>query len=238
MLNVTETRRDFLRAAGLAGAGLALAGCGSLSGRREGKERGAEEVTPVEDLMREHGVLRRTLLVYEESARRLDEARPLPATVIPDAAGIIKRFVEDYHERQEEADVFPRFERGGNRAALAAVLREQHEAGRRLTARIQQLAAPAAASDAESRQPLSAALRLFIRMYRPHAAREDTVLFPAFEQMLTKKEYDAIGERFEERERRMFGEEGWKQFVREADGLEKALGIEELSQFTPPAESA
>src|SRR4051812_18631507 len=53
-----------------------------------------EEVTPLEDLMREHGVLDRILLVYDEVGRRLAEKRDFPADVIPHAARLVRRFIE------------------------------------------------------------------------------------------------------------------------------------------------
>jgi hypothetical protein len=83
----------------------------------------------------------------------------------------------------------------------------------------------------DRRQPES--MRLFIRMYRPHEAREDTVLFPAFRTVVSKKEYEALGEAFEEQEHRLFGPEGFEKIVAEVAGLEKSLGIYELSRFTP-----
>ncbi len=47
--------------------------------------------------MREHGVLRRVLLVYDEIARRIEEREPFPPEALGSAAAIIRRFVEDYH---------------------------------------------------------------------------------------------------------------------------------------------
>ena len=44
---------------------------------------GSKEVLAVEDMMREHGVLRRALLVYAEAAARLRSGqRPLPADAL------------------------------------------------------------------------------------------------------------------------------------------------------------
>ncbi len=60
-----------------------------------------KEVPPAEDLMREHGVLRHALLVYREGLRRIDEGRPTPAPELLGAAALIRRFVEDYHEKQQ-----------------------------------------------------------------------------------------------------------------------------------------
>lgn len=105
--------------------------------------------------------------------------------------------------------------------------------GRRLTAEIQRLAAPAPPRDAEQRQKLSRSLGLFGRMYRPHEAREDTVLFPALHDIVSPQECDSLGEEFEKKEHELFGEEGFEGMVDQVAGLEKALGIYALSQFTP-----
>jgi hemerythrin-like domain-containing protein len=96
------------------------------------------------------------------------------------------------------AYLFPRFEKAGRLVELVTVLRTQHQRGRGLTGDVLQLgAAPPSAS---TEKQLRDALHLFIRMYRPHAARENTVLFPAFHELVTHKEYESLGEVFEEKE--------------------------------------
>jgi len=70
-------------------------------------------------------------------------------------------------------------------------------------------------------------------MYRPHAAREDTVLFPAFRSVVSSKEFDALGEEFEDREQELFGKKGFVNMVNAVAEIEKKLGIYELAQFTP-----
>src|SRR6516165_4670934 len=99
-------RRHFLRAAaglgavGLAGGRPLMAGAEKPKKKAVGKEE--EEVSPAEDLMREHGVLKRVLLVYGEAARRLDVSEGLPPETLADSAKIIRSFIEDYHEKLEE----------------------------------------------------------------------------------------------------------------------------------------
>jgi hemerythrin-like domain-containing protein len=157
------------------------------------KEKGEEEVSPAEDLMREHGVLNRTLLVYEEALRRLaSQPLELKPEVISDAARLLRRFIEDYHEKLEEDYLFPRFETAGQHVALVQVLRQQHDAGRRVTDRILQLATLSVLKDPTERSRLTNALQQYIRMYRPHEAREDTVLFPTLRKIITPNEYDAL----------------------------------------------
>lgn len=80
---------------------------------------------------------------------------------------------------------------------------------------------------------LNRLLSSFILMYRPHEAREDTVLFPALRKIITKHEFDSLGEDFEKREHQLFGEGGFNRFVDKVAGIEKQLGIYELAQFTP-----
>jgi hypothetical protein len=73
---------------------------------------------------------------------------------------------------------------------------------------------------------------MFIRMYSPHEAREDTVLFPAFRAMVTPDEYNALGEYFENKELEQFVGIGFEEIVDKVAAIEKTLGIYDLSQFT------
>jgi hemerythrin-like domain-containing protein len=237
MQSIHPHRRAFIGFLGAASSGLVLFGCGRRQpGEGEKEERaeeGAEEVSPAEDLMREHGVLNRVLLLYEESARRIESRKDFDPAVLASAAGIIRRFIEEYHEKLEEDFLFPRFEKAGKLTDLVAVLRTQHQAGRGVTAQIESLAKPSTLKTSAERRKLGDALRTFIRMYRPHEAREDTVLFPALRTIVSPHEYDALGEQFEDEEHKRFGEEGFERIVDEVAGLEKSLGIYELAQFTP-----
>ena len=213
---------------------LATAGVARAATRKKPAEPKDEEVSPAEDLMREHGVLRRLLLVYEEALRRLDGKGEFPADHVKNAAAIIRRFIEDYHEKLEEEFVFPRFERAGKLVDLVTVLRSQHRAGRALTDRILGLAERTPMGDDTHRREMGDGLRGFIRLYRPHAAREDTVLLPAFRPLVGSREYAELGERFEDREHELFGKEGFEGTVAGVAKIEQALGLYDLAQFTPP----
>lgn len=234
-------RREFLMhsrgvLAGLAGITSSLAVPHlALGAQNEKKEqtKESEKVSPAEDLMREHGLLNRILLIYDHHIHLLDSKQGFDSSILASAADIIKRFVEDYHEKLEEDYLFPRFRKAGKLVDLVDVLLTQHQAGRRLTFEIRQLATPATLKDEAGRGKLAAALHWFIRMYRPHEAREDTVLFPAFHDIVSPNEYDGLGEEFEKKEDQLFGEEGFFKVLDEVATLERKLGIYELSQFTP-----
>jgi hemerythrin-like domain-containing protein len=112
-------------------------------------------------------------------------------------------------------------------------LLEQHRAGRRLTEGITKLAASGVMENRDKKRQLVQYLRLFTRMYRPHKAREDTILFPAFHLIVSPSDYDSLGDVFEEKEQELFGKDGFEKVVEEVASLEKKLGISELSRFTP-----
>jgi hemerythrin-like domain-containing protein len=201
------------------------------AGKKKAQEAG--DVAPPEDLMREHGVLNRILLVYEDCMRRLATQRPFPVETLASAADIIRRFIEQYHEKLEEDYLFPRFEKANKLVDLVATLRRQHQAGRGLTETILKLANAASLQAEQSRAKLVETLRLFVRMYRPHEAREDTVLFPALRSVVTPKEFAALGDTFEDKEHELFGKAGFEGIVVEVGKLEETLGIHDLAQFTP-----
>jgi len=235
--SVTD-RRAFLGAAAV-GMGVLLtrpAHAGQVVQKPAGQtadQKDEADISPPEDLMREHGVLKRILLIYEEAIRRIAAKQDLPPEALKDAAGIIRSFVEDYHEKLEEDFVFPRFEKAGKLVELTKVLRVQHQAGRRLTDVTLQLATAAALKNPDESRRLSESLRQFIRMYSPHEAREDTVLFPAFRSVVSAHEFDALGDDFEKKENELFGDEGFEKNVDKVAALEKQLGIYDLAQFTP-----
>jgi hemerythrin-like domain-containing protein len=241
MTNDSASRRDFFRVSTLAGTGLLLASATPIcaadpkpeSAKDTTKPKPEEDVSPAEDLMREHGVLKRVMLVYDEVLRRWDKKQEVPPEILADASGMIRHFVEDYHEKLEEDYLFPRFEKANQLTDLVKTLKAQHQAGRKVTDIVMQRANARDLKDAVERSKVAEAIRQFNRMYAPHEAREDTVLFPAFRSLVSANEYDSLGEDFEKKENELFGAEGFEKMVDKVAGIEKKLGIYDLAQFTP-----
>jgi hemerythrin-like domain-containing protein len=244
MPELPSTRRVFLQRTSITSAGLFLPTVAfavpqkpqaSEKDKDDEKEKGkdAEKISPAEDLMREHGVLNRILLIYDEHLRLLAAKQTFDGAVLASAADIIRHFVEEYHEKLEEDFLFPRFRKAGKLVNLVDTLLAQHKAGRELTAQIKELSSIATLKYVSDSEKLADALRAFLRMYRPHEAREDTVLFPAFRSIVSSHEYNALGEDFEKKEDELFGDEGFFKVVDQVAALEKKLGIFDLSRFTP-----
>src|SRR5262249_9219236 len=219
-------RRFWLKALPVVGISVAVGSVPAAAAEEE------EEVTPAEDLMREHGVLKRILLVYDDVRERIAAGKDFPPQAVGDSGKVIQTFIEAYHEKLEEEHLFPRFRKKGKLVELVDTLEAQHKAGRGVTERIRALVAGGVRSDG-ARKDLEARLHEFVRMYAPHEAREDTVLFPALHEVVSRHEYDALGEDFEKKEHQLFGKEGFEGVVERVGRIEKSLGIYDLAQFTP-----
>jgi hemerythrin-like domain-containing protein len=238
-MNSTSTRRALLLAAASGATAFrpwTRAVAQDDSQRNEDRGPGeVKDVGSVEDLMREHGVLRRILLVYQQCAGRLREGTSVDIAALNRAARLFRTFGEDYHEKTlEEQFIFPPLRKiRGPVAAYADILTLQHHRGRQITDYI---------IDATSRRKLSSARAAalarafggFTLMYENHAAREDTLVFPAWKQALAEHELDELGDKFEEIEQQQFGKEGFDTIVEQVGTIENALGLGDLAQFTAP----
>jgi len=242
-----NTRRAFIHTSAAVGTGLLFSACsggrnaqtgkqaGDANPKKEEHEKGGE-VTATEDLMREHGILRRALLVYTAAAKGL---RTSAASVPPDAlqktANLFRAFGEEYHEKKlEEAFIFPAVKKaGGTAASYPDILVVQHDRGREVTDYILSVTQGAKLGSANA-ESLARALESFVLMYEHHTAREDTIVFPAWKKTLSEKELDEMGEKFEEIEHQQFGEDGFDDANNQIGEIEGSLGLADISQFTAP----
>jgi len=197
---------------------------------------GNDEVTATEDLMREHGVLRRTLIVYAELSDRL---RKPNATVDPaalaESAKLFREFGEDYHEHMlEEQYVFPEVRKvGGPDEKLVEILLLQHRRGREITDYLYTVGTSGRiGGEAEA---LSKALAAMSRMYQAHAAWEDTVIFPAWKKTQSKERLGELAEKFEAIEHERFGKDGFADALDRIVRIEQAVGLADLAAYTAPA---
>ena len=196
------------------------------------KEMLEENIPFTEDLMREHGLLNRVLLIYEEIIKRMDRD-DIQIKALKQAIDIIRDFIEGYHEKLEEDYIFPLFEKNNKEINLVTTLRKQHVKGREITARLEAIVSTHQTLDNKTKKTVANLLKKFINMYRPHEAREDTELFPLVRTLIPEKEFEELGEKFEEIEHELFGEQGFFGVVVRVENIEKSLGIYQLDKFTP-----
>lgn len=202
---------------------------------KEDENKKGGEVTATEDLMREHGILRRALLVYSAAAVKLrTDASSVPPDSLQKTANLFRAFGEEYHEKKlEEAYIFPAVKKGsGEAASYPDILVAQHNRGREITDYI--LSVTQGAKLGSNAEAMAKALEAFVLMYRNHAAREDTIVFPAWKETMTAGQLDEMNEKFEDIEHEQFGEDGFEDAVKQISAIETNLGLADIAQFTAP----
>ena len=148
---------------------------------------------------------------------------------------LVREFVEDYHEKLEEDFLFPEFEKRKSWCRWSRCSGSSTTRTARLTGHDSQGVNRRTVTRQSEWSKIVAVCEAFIRMYGPHAAREDTVLFPALRKILSAKQLDELGDKFEAEENRRFGAGGFEKIVEQVAAIEKQLGIYDLAQFTPKA---
>ncbi len=173
------------------------------------------------------------LLCYREMTAQVQAGGPLDAQDLHDAALIIHDYIEGFHEGLEEGYVFPRLVRAGRLAGTVTTLLVQHARGRVITQFLLGQATARGVASPGTRARIAAAMQAFDRMYEPHEAREDTVVFPAFRQIVPASELAGLGQHFAGLEHQQFGTDEFTAMVARAASIEQNLGIYDLAQFTP-----
>lgn len=193
---------------------------------------GVEYVSLVENLMKEHGVLDRLLLIYEKILEQIELDQKISFYELKRSTEIVKSFIENYHEKLEETYIFPRLEKSKKMVAFVKILKEQHIEGRRLTDYIIDRSTNINLKNLEEKNKLRQVIKDYITMYRPHTAREDTVLFPEFRKLISSPGYEELGRIFKDKEEDLFGKDVYSSIIRDISRIEEELHIHNLSQFS------
>lgn len=199
---------------------------------REQVEVRKETVSPTEDLMKEHGLVERILIMYQRLIDRAAGSQEVDISVIKISAKMIYNYVNNHHERNEERYVFPRFREADYIMDMVNVLKIQHERSRKIAKEMIDISSTGSGISTDDRKRLLSLCSAFVYMYLPHIAHENTILFPAFYDIVSADEMREIGEKMEDEEEKLLGEAGFRGLVGQVSELEKFVGVNELDRFT------
>jgi hemerythrin-like domain-containing protein len=164
------------------------------------------------ELRHEHEVILRALAVLERAADRLAAGRPLDEAALADLVRLCRTFADRCHHGKEEDTLFPLLRAKGMGSPLTVFL-EEHEQGRGYL-RIVESAPPAARA---------AAARRYVWLLRDHIERENGVLFPMADEVLSSEEHAELARRYAEVEARVVGPGVHERLLADLDRLEQAI---------------
>jgi hemerythrin-like domain-containing protein len=240
MTNEPLSRRSLLAsAAGFAGAAIGVASTAySAETAKTGKlikrpvEGASTSALPAgEKLMQDHGILGRTLLIYENLARSFRAGKTDSEDALSGATDIMVKYIQGHHERLEELMVFPELTRANAHPKLIATLVSQHQTGRNIVQRVQS-SGRTPLRTAAGREDMAELLEGLAVMFRPHALREDTVVFPELRKLMNAEKYAEFSQRLETLDQKMINKTDLENLVNQLTSMETALGIHDLSKFT------
>lgn len=155
-------------------------------------------------LQQEHELVVPFLDALEAAARRLESRQqtsstPLRPSFFLDASEFISCFIDGCHHTKEEGLLFPALEAAGvpQLGGLMGEILAEHDECRRLSLQMRACAERLASGDAGSRATLAWNTLAFIRLIRPHLAKEESALFPFADKKLSPDQQRDLGEEFE-----------------------------------------
>jgi hemerythrin-like domain-containing protein len=218
------------RRPGLIGGSFVLA---SLPQPPGGSGEESPLVSPMEILSRGHAIMERLMIAMESIVARLIDDPGTDVFPLNHAAVAIKEFGAAHHMADEERYLFPKLREAGVMERLIGTLEVQHDRARSITDRLITLTCTGHIDDIGQRNEIAELCMGFIVMYRAHAAREETVLFPAFYEVATENYVDNIGMRMRDEERTLMGDPGLRKLMDNLHRIEAKAGTAELARFTP-----
>lgn len=154
-------------------------------------------------LMQEHRLIERVLDALEIAADHVTQRDPVRPGFFLDAADFIAGFADGCHHHKEEDVLFDAMGGSGAPEAGGAVemMLDEHEQGRLFTRGMREAARRFEAGDDTARSPLLTNARRYIALLRDHIVKEDEMLFPMADELLSAEQQSQVVRGFDRIER-------------------------------------
>jgi len=158
--------------------------------------------------MHEHRVIEVVLTGLERMAQRAKEDGEVNQGMAAKALEILRNFADKCHHAKEERNLFQLMaERGVPReGGPLGVMLHEHEQGRRHIETMERVLPGASRGDTEPVRVFAEHARSYARLLRQHIGKEDKILYPMAEQVLTAEDDERLVKAFEAVEREEMGE--------------------------------
>lgn len=168
--------------------------------------------TPTAILRHEHEVILRALGLLERLGRDARAGQPADRETLGRLVEFFKTFTDRCHHGKEEQHLFPALERAGlpRAGGPVGVMLAEHEEGRALLAAMRS-------------GPEPAAIEAYARLLRAHIDKENGVLFPMADQILSDDEQRRLVAAFEAVEHEAVGPGVHEQLLGELERIEREL---------------
>ena len=173
----------------------------------------------------EHRGVERMLAIVQAATRRLQAGGDAPADLYLKAVDFFRGFTDGCHHAKEEEKLFPALERRGVARAGGpiGVMLAEHEQGRAYVRAMAEAASRYSKGDQAAAAALIESGRGYVELLHQHIAKEDGILFPLADQVLSGTEQAQLVEEFETIERERTGPGEHERYHHMLDDLEQVV---------------
>ena len=171
-------------------------------------------------LMAEHRLIEQVLDCLEKIVQQVTTGQKLDRESSLEAIDFCRAFVDGCHHAKEEGYLFPLLVQRGlsqEEGPIAVMLSEHNQGRAHVRAIFEELE-----KGAPDRLAVAAHLEAFVALLRAHIGKEDNVLFPMADQLLTTQDQVTLEADFERVEREEIGEGVHEQYHQLAHELTAA----------------
>ncbi len=157
------------------------------------------EKMPTEVLEEEHRTIQKVVVAMAVLAQTLEDGGQVDPAVLQDIVAFMRTFADQCHHGKEEAHLFPALEKRGVPAhgCPLAALRHEHEKGRASVAALAEAVRAYGGGDPQAREALLGSLGALVALYPDHIWKEDYLLFPMANKVLTPEDQADVRQKFE-----------------------------------------
>jgi len=156
--------------------------------------------------------------------KRLESGGDIDAATLTEVVNFFQAFADKCHHAKEEDVLFPTLERNGVRSQGCPIgtLTSEHKQGRALMTALNDAIEKYASGDSTAKVTISATIKGAIDLYTDHIWREDYLLFPMTEKVLSNSELEGVTRNFKEVETR-FGSGFHDKYVHIVEKFERSF---------------
>ena len=157
------------------------------------------EKRPTEVLEAEHHVIQKVVGAMAVLAQALDMGQEVKAKTLEDIVEFMRIFADKCHHGKEEVHLFPALEKKGvpARGCPVGALLHEHQQGRALVMGLAEAAGAYPKGETSAKEALQKSLRGLVELYPSHIWKEDYLLFPMTNKVLSAEDQRDLREKFE-----------------------------------------
>ncbi len=185
------------------------------------------------DILRsEHEVILKVLSAVESIAHGAERDGKLDVVSAEEALEFIRNFADRCHHGKEEDHFFPSLVTRGmpRNVGPIAVMLADHDEGRGFVKRMTSALADVKSSKPGAVAAFAAAAEAYVALMRDHIEKENGVLFPMGDEMLSAQDQAALLDSFERTEHLDMGAGAHERFLSIAERLCTRLGVDSAAQ--------